>query len=87
MLFSAGIGIGLVYWGTAEPLYHFMAPPLGEAETLESAKQAMNLSFLHWGLLCMGDLYYRCAVARVFPFSPWPAIIDTLNRSKNLTQT
>ncbi|WP_201541691.1 BCCT family transporter [Psychrobacter faecalis] len=50
MLFSAGIGIGLVYWGTAEPLYHFMAPPLSEAETLESAKQAMNLSFLHWGL-------------------------------------
>lgn len=50
MLFSAGIGIGLVYWGTAEPLYHFMAPPLGEAETLEAAKQAMNLSFLHWGL-------------------------------------
>lgn len=50
MLFSAGIGIGLVYWGTAEPLYHFMAPPLGEAKTLESAKQAMNLSFLHWGL-------------------------------------
>ncbi|MGM8886358.1 BCCT family transporter [Psychrobacter sp. 1U2] len=50
MLFSAGIGIGLVYWGTAEPLYHYMAPPLGEAETLETAKQAMNISFLHWGL-------------------------------------
>lgn len=50
MLFSAGIGIGLVYWGTAEPLYHFMAPPLGEAETVEAAKQAMNISFMHWGL-------------------------------------
>ena len=50
MLFSAGIGIGLVYWGTAEPLYHFMAPPLGEAETVEAAKQAMSISFLHWGL-------------------------------------
>lgn len=50
MLFSAGIGIGLVYWGTAEPLYHYMAPPLGEAETLEAAKQAMSISFLHWGL-------------------------------------
>ncbi len=50
MLFSAGIGIGLVYWGTAEPLYHYMAPPVGEAETIESAKQAMNISFLHWGL-------------------------------------
>ena len=50
MLFSAGIGIGLVYWGTAEPLYHFMAPPMGEAETVEAAKQAMNISFMHWGL-------------------------------------
>ncbi len=50
MLFSAGIGIGLVYWGTAEPLYHYMAPPLGEPETIEAAKQAMNISFLHWGL-------------------------------------
>ena len=50
MLFSAGIGIGLVYWGTAEPLYHFMAPPMGDAETVEAAKQAMNISFMHWGL-------------------------------------
>ncbi|HCN16932.1 MAG: BCCT family transporter [Psychrobacter sp.] len=50
MLFSAGIGIGLVYWGTAEPLYHFMAPPMGEAETVAAAKQAMNISFVHWGL-------------------------------------
>lgn len=50
MLFSAGIGIGLLYWGTAEPLYHFMAPPMGEAETLEAATQAMSISFMHWGL-------------------------------------
>ncbi len=50
MLFSAGIGIGLLYWGTAEPLYHFMAPPMGEAETVAAAKQAMNISFLHYGL-------------------------------------
>jgi len=50
MLFSAGIGIGLLYWGTAEPLYHFMAPPMGEAESIEAAKQAMNISFMHWGL-------------------------------------
>lgn len=50
MLFSAGIGIGLMYWGTAEPLYHYMAPPLVAAESIEAAKQAMNISFLHWGL-------------------------------------
>ena len=50
MLFSAGIGIGLLYWGTAEPLQHFMSPPLGEPETIAAAKQAMNISFLHYGL-------------------------------------
>ena len=50
MLFSAGIGIGIMYWGTAEPVYHFMAPPLGDAETVEAAKQAMNISFLHYGI-------------------------------------
>ncbi|WP_246333201.1 BCCT family transporter [Aureimonas mangrovi] len=50
MLFSAGIGIGLLYWGVAEPLQHFLAPPLGDPETAEAAQQAMVLSFLHWGV-------------------------------------
>ena len=50
MLFSAGIGIGLVYWGTAEPLYHFANSPIADDQSVEAAKQAMNLSFLHWGL-------------------------------------
>ncbi|WOI56948.1 BCCT family transporter [Palleronia sp. LCG004] len=49
MLFSAGIGIGLIYWGVAEPMFHFFSPPMGEAETLASARQAMSLSFMHWG--------------------------------------
>lgn len=50
MLFSAGIGIGLLYWGTAEPLLHFAKPPTAEPSTVESAKEAMTYSFLHWGL-------------------------------------
>lgn len=50
MLFSAGIGIGLVYWGTAEPLYHFANSPIAVDQSVEAAKQAINLSFLHWGL-------------------------------------
>ena len=50
MLFSAGIGIGLLYWGTAEPLYHFAAPPRAEPETVNAAVEAMQISFLHWGL-------------------------------------
>jgi choline/glycine/proline betaine transport protein len=50
MLFSAGIGIGLLYWGVAEPLFHFAQPPIAEAASVEAAEQAMVLSFLHWGL-------------------------------------
>ena len=50
MLFSAGIGIGLLYWAVAEPLFHFFSPPMGEAESVEAAKQAMVLAFFDWGL-------------------------------------
>ncbi len=49
MLFSAGMGIGLVFWGVAEPMYHFMDPPMGKGGTLESARQAFNIFFFHWG--------------------------------------
>ena len=50
MLFSAGMGIGLVFFGVAEPIQHYAAPPSGEAGTFEAARQAMVLTFLHWGL-------------------------------------
>ncbi|MEN2766591.1 glycine betaine uptake BCCT transporter [Ornithinibacillus xuwenensis] len=49
MLFSAGMGIGLVFWGAAEPLSHFHNPPYGEAVTSDAAKTAMQYSFFHWG--------------------------------------
>lgn len=51
MLFSAGMGIGLVFWGIAEPLSHYLQPAAGiEAASLEASKFAMEKSFLHWGL-------------------------------------
>ncbi|MGH3750296.1 MAG: BCCT family transporter, partial [Micromonosporaceae bacterium] len=51
MMFSAGMGIGLMFWGAAEPLAHLGAPPLGLAEknTKDSAQLAMEYSFFHWG--------------------------------------
>lgn len=50
MLFSAGMGIGLVFWGVAEPVSHYLNPPLGvEAESIESATKAFQYTFLHWG--------------------------------------
>ncbi|WP_252273650.1 BCCT family transporter [Pseudomonas subflava] len=50
MLFSAGMGIGLMFFGVAEPLMHFTAPPVGEAGTVQAAREAMKLTFFHWGL-------------------------------------
>jgi choline/glycine/proline betaine transport protein len=54
MLFSAGIGIGFVFFGVAEPLSHFAIdpPPWIEAEagTIEAARESMIVTFLHWGL-------------------------------------
>ncbi|WP_415146675.1 BCCT family transporter [Limimaricola cinnabarinus] len=49
MLFSAGIGIGLIYWGVAEPMYHYFAPPDADPETVRAAQEAMAISFMHWG--------------------------------------
>lgn len=50
MLFSAGMGIGLLFFGVAEPIQHYAQPPVGEGRTVEAARQALVLTFFHWGL-------------------------------------
>jgi choline/glycine/proline betaine transport protein len=50
MLFSAGMGIGLLFYGVAEPMFHYVAGPRAEPGTVQAAEQAMQLTFLHWGL-------------------------------------
>jgi choline/glycine/proline betaine transport protein len=50
MLFSAGMGIGLVFFGVAEPILHFTTPPVGEGGTVEAARAAMRITFFHWGV-------------------------------------
>lgn len=49
MLFSAGYGIALLFFGVAEPVLHYASPPDGAAETVDAAKQAMQIAFFHWG--------------------------------------
>lgn len=51
MIFSAGMGVGLVFWGIAEPMTHYLTPPLGQvpAETAGAASLAMRYSLFHWG--------------------------------------
>jgi glycine betaine transporter len=52
MLFSAGMGIGLVFWGTAEPISHYAVstPTGGEPGTEEAIRHAMRYTFFHWGI-------------------------------------
>ena len=51
MLFAAGMGIGLVFWGVAEPISHYVNAPPGVAPgTPEAANVAMRYAFFHWGL-------------------------------------
>ncbi len=50
MLFSAGMGIGLVFFSVAEPIFHFTDSPTTESETMFAASEAMRLTFFHWGV-------------------------------------
>ena len=49
MLFSAGYGIALLFYGVAEPVLHFASPPLSEPQTIAAAKEAMQIAYFHWG--------------------------------------
>jgi len=51
MMFATGMGIGLMFWGVAEPLTHLNNPPMGMAEpgSPEAANLAMEYTFFHWG--------------------------------------
>jgi choline/glycine/proline betaine transport protein len=66
MLFSAGMGIGLLFFAVAEPIHHFAldVPPQSGAEpgTPEAAADAMNVTFFHWGLHAWG-VYIVLALA------------------------
>lgn len=65
MLFSAGMGIGLVFWGAAEPLSHFISPPLAEGGTNAAQKEAMRYTFFHWGIHAWG-IYAIVALALAY---------------------
>jgi len=69
MLLSAGMGIGLMFWSVAEPIYHFQDPPapigIIEAGTADAARQALGISFFHWGLHAWG-IYALVGLALAF---------------------
>lgn len=50
MLFAAGMGIGLMFFGVAEPLMHYLSPPTAEIGTVAAVQEAMKMTFFHWGI-------------------------------------
>jgi len=50
MLFSAGMGIGLMFFGVAEPVMHYVAPPTADPYSIEATREALKMTFFHWGL-------------------------------------
>lgn len=66
MLFAAGMGTGLVFYGAAEPLYHTVAPPPtpdgSEVAGALAARRAMVITYVHWGLHAWA-IYTICALS------------------------
>ncbi|WP_169552631.1 choline BCCT transporter BetT [Nocardiopsis halotolerans] len=50
MLFAAGIGIDLMFFSVSGPVSHYLAPPVGEGETVEAARQAVVWTLFHYGI-------------------------------------
>lgn len=65
MLFSAGMGIGLIFYGVAEPVFHYATPALGDGNSAEAARAAMTQTFFHWGIHAWG-VYAIVALALAY---------------------
>ena len=50
MLFAAGMGIGLMYFAVAEPVQHYISPPEAQSGTILAAREAMAITFHHYGV-------------------------------------
>ena len=68
MLFSAGYGIALLFFGVAEPVLHFSQPPSATPETISAAREAMQIAYFHWGLHIWGIYGLMGLVLAYFTF-------------------
>jgi glycine betaine transporter len=93
MMFATGMGIGLIFWGVAEPLTHLNTPPMGMAKagTPQAARLAMEYTFFHWGLhpwaiyavigLAIAYFAYRKGYGNVISGTFRPLIGDAAGRA------
>ena len=89
MLFSTGMGIGIMFFGVAEPVMHFLEPPTGAGGTVQAAREALELTFFHWGLhawaiyasvgLMLSYFGYRHALPLTLRSALYPLIGDRIH--------
>lgn len=89
MLFSTGMGIGIMFFGVAEPVMHFLEPPTGAGGTVQAAREALELTFFHWGLhawaiyasvgLMLAYFGYRHALPLTLRSALYPLIGDHIH--------
>ncbi|WP_280146343.1 glycine betaine transporter OpuD [Bacillus amyloliquefaciens] len=90
MLFSAGMGIGLVFYGAAEPISHYaISSPSGETETPQAFRDALRYTFFHWGLhawaiyavvaLCIAYFQFRKDAPGLISSTLTPLLGDKVN--------
>lgn len=88
MLFAAGMGIGLMFFGVAEPVMHYLAPPTAEPGSIDAVREAMKTTFFHWGLhawaiyavvaLVLGYFAYRLHLPLTLRSALYPLIGDKI---------
>lgn len=89
MLFAAGIGIDLMFFSVAEPITQYMNPPTGPGQTIEAARQAINLTIFHYGLtgwcmyalvgIALGYFSYRYNLPLTIRSALYPIFGDKIN--------
>lgn len=89
MLFSAGMGIGLLFFSVAEPIMHYGSPPRGDGHSLEAARNAMGLTLFHWGLhpwavysivgLCLAYFGFRRGLPLSIRSTLYPVLGDRIH--------
>ena len=89
MLFAAGVGIGLMFYGVAEPISHYVNPPTAEPRTVEAQREAMVSTLFHWGInawsifavvgLSLGYFGYRYNLPLTIRSGLYPLLKERIN--------
>ena len=89
MLFAAGMGIGLMYFAVGEPMTHYAAPPEADPMTIAAQREAMSVTFFHWGIhawaiyavvgLSLGYFGYRYNLPLTIRSGLYPILKNRIN--------